>query len=110
MLFRSQNFFVLKQYNNSDSYALSLSVLSECIEGRSGLTKSWPREFRILERADRVKLQQALTRHGFYDGKIDGRFGPSSREAIHRFQKAAGLHPADGFASKRVLEAALTYR
>lgn len=104
------NFFVLKQYNNSDSYALSLSILSERIERRPGITKSWPQEFRILERADRVKLQQALARHGFYEGKIDGRFGPSSREAIHRFQKAARLHPADGFASKRVLEAALSYR
>jgi membrane-bound lytic murein transglycosylase B len=106
----TQNFFVLKQYNNSDSYALSLSVLSERIDGRPAITKSWPKEFRILERPDRVKLQQALTRHGFYEGKIDGRFGPSSREAIHRFQKAAGLHPADGFASKRVLDAALAYR
>ena len=106
----TQNFFVLKQYNNSDSYALSLGLLSERIEGRAGITKNWPKDFRILERADRVKLQQALTRHGFYEGKIDGRFGPSSREAIHRFQRAAGLHPADGFASKRVLETALAYR
>ena len=106
----TQNFSVLKQYNNSDSYALSLGLLSERIEGRAGITKNWPKDFRILDRADRVKLQQALTRHGFYEGKIDGRFGPSSREAIHRFQRAAGLHPADGFASKQVLETALAYR
>jgi peptidoglycan hydrolase-like protein with peptidoglycan-binding domain len=45
-----------------------------------------------------------LTERGFYDGKIDGRFGPASRDAIHRFQRAMGMRPADGYPSAAVLE------
>ncbi len=109
-VFITANFFVLKQYNNSDSYALALSLLSERIAGRPALKHAWPKPFTILPREDRVKVQQLLAQHKFYEGKIDGRFGPSSRLAIHQFQRAAGLHPADGFASRTVLQALIAYR
>jgi len=98
------NYWLIKQYNNSDSYALSLAVLGDRIAGRPGLAARWPADFRLLPRADRIRLQELLTEQGFYDGKIDGRFGPASRDAIHRFQRAAGIRPADGYPSPSVLE------
>ena len=98
------NYWLIKQYNNSDSYALSVALLGERIAGRAGISARWPANFRLLSRTDRIRLQELLTERGFYDGKIDGRFGPASREAIHRFQRAMGMRPADGYPSAAVLE------
>ena len=97
------NYWLIKQYNNSDSYALSVALLGERIAGRPGISARWPADFRLLPRTDRIRLQGLLTEHGFYDGKIDGRFGPASRDSIHRFQRAMGMRPADGYPAAVVL-------
>ena len=39
---------------------------------------------------DRRRIQTALARLGYYDGKIDGIFGPDSRAAIRRYQHELG--------------------
>jgi peptidoglycan hydrolase-like protein with peptidoglycan-binding domain len=36
-------------------------------------------------------------------GTIDGKLGRTSRNAVHAFQLAEGIQPADGFATKEVL-------
>lgn len=49
---------------------------------------------------DRKKqIQIALQRAGFYKGKIDGKIGPQTRQAIREFQKAKGLK-VDGVVGK----------
>jgi membrane-bound lytic murein transglycosylase B len=106
----SDNYWIIKQYNNSDSYAMSVALLGERIAGRTPIRAAWPAGFRLLDAPDRVRLQTLLRDRGFYKDKIDGRFGPAGRDAIHRFQLNAGLMPADGFASARVLEALKTGR
>ena len=40
-------------------------------------------------------LQTRLSALGYYSGKIDGEFGPGTKEAVTAFQKANGLE-ADG--------------
>lgn len=40
--------------------------------------------------ADRRHAQTALARLGYYDGKVDGIFGPDSRAAIRRYQHELG--------------------
>jgi hypothetical protein len=40
--------------------------------------------------ADRRRVQTALARLGYYDGKVDGIFGPDSRAAIRRYQHELG--------------------
>jgi len=41
-------------------------------------------------------MQRLLHTLGYYKDTIDGKFGPSSRDAIHAFQLAGGDQPADG--------------
>jgi membrane-bound lytic murein transglycosylase B len=96
---------VLKAYNFSDSYAFAAATLAEKIAGRPVLREPWPPEARPLTQAEREAIQRGLTAAGFYDGKIDGRFGPVTRLAIHAFQRKAGIAKADGYPSRAVLEA-----
>ena len=100
----TENYWIIKHYNNSDSYAMSVAHLGDRIAGRGALRGAWPADFRLLARDGRVKLQTLLRDRGFYNDKIDGRFGPASRDAIHAFQVNADIRPADGFASRQVLE------
>ena len=101
----SENFFVLKAYNFSDSYAFGGAVLADRIAGRTVLRQPWPAEGQPLSQDEREALQRGLTARGLYEGKIDGRFGPVTRLAIHAFQRRAGIARADGYPSRAVLEA-----
>jgi len=40
--------------------------------------------------ANRRQIQEALHRLGYYDGPVDGIFGPLTRAAIRRFQESIG--------------------
>ena len=93
------NYFVIKQYNNSDSYALSLGSLAQRIDGATALATPWPARPINLSRADKTFIQARLATLGLYDGAQDGKFGPKARDAVHAYQKRAGLVPADGFAT-----------
>ncbi|MCI0599818.1 MAG: lytic murein transglycosylase [Beijerinckiaceae bacterium] len=95
----SANYWVLKAYNNSDSYALSLALLGQRIEGRPWLRGRWPAGEVFLTRTQKTEVQRLLEKLGFYHGPIDGRFGQASRDAIHAFQNSAKISPADGFAT-----------
>ena len=43
-----------------------------------------------MTEADRRRVQSALTKLGYYDGKVDGIFGPDTRAAIRRYQHEIG--------------------
>jgi lytic murein transglycosylase len=98
----TDNFEVIRQYNTSDAYAMSVAVLAERIAGRDIPLAPWPR-VAPLSTADVKAMQQLLTQQGYYQGTLDGKLGRSSRNAIHAFQLAEGIQPADGFATKAVL-------
>jgi lytic murein transglycosylase len=98
----TDNFEVIRQYNTSDAYAMSVAVLAERIAGRDIPLASWPR-VAPLSTADVKAMQQLLTQKGYYHGTIDGKLGRTSRNAVHAFQLAEGIQPADGFATKDVL-------
>jgi lytic murein transglycosylase len=95
----SENYWIIKQYNNSDAYALSVALLSNRLAGRSLLHRAWPVSIGMLDGKERIKLQEDLTKLGFYHGTIDGKLGPSTRDAVHDFQRHSGIPVADGFAS-----------
>lgn len=47
-------------------------------------------------------MQRALKSKGYYTGTVDGKFGPKTRSAVYRYQKAIGL-PADGKPGNKTL-------
>lgn len=97
-----RNFYVLKRYNNADKYALTVGLLADELAGYGGLVNDWPRGYTPLDEAGRMEMQRQLLRLGFYDGEVDGKFGPASKKAVLDYQKARGLTP-DGFPSKELL-------
>ncbi|MET0170485.1 MAG: lytic murein transglycosylase [Aliihoeflea sp.] len=96
------NFNMLKRYNNADRYALAVGHLADQIAGQGQLTRDWNRPFTRLSFNETQELQQHLLTRGFYDGNIDGKIGPASRDAIKAFQSRMGMQ-ADGHPSKEVL-------
>ncbi len=50
------------------------------------------------------KLQERLQALGYYEGAVDGQFGPGTREAVIAFQKKNGLD-ADGLAGEETQKA-----
>jgi len=44
-----------------------------------------------MSRADRLQVQRALHRLGYYKGHVDGDFGELTRVAIRRFQRDIGV-------------------
>jgi len=96
------NFFVIKDYNTSDSYALSVGVLVDRIGGSAGIHAAWPATIDGLDHAQRLEAQTLLRKLGLYSDKLDGFLGPSLREAVRRFQERNGMIP-DGFPTPEFL-------
>jgi membrane-bound lytic murein transglycosylase B len=99
----TDNFEAIRAYNTSDAYALAVGHLSDRIAGSGPLAAPWPVKAPRLDQAGLKALQQGLAARQLYAGPFDGRAGPKLREAVRRYQIAAGL-PADGYASPAVLE------
>jgi membrane-bound lytic murein transglycosylase B len=97
-----KNFDVIKRYNNATSYALGVGHLADRIAGGGGFAKDWPRNSKPLSRDQAKQLQTLLNRKGFSVGKIDGKIGPATREAVRAFQSSIGQTP-DGYANTALL-------
>jgi membrane-bound lytic murein transglycosylase B len=97
------NFRVIMKYNPSEAYAMAIGHLADRLRGGQPFVQPWPRQERVLTRAERNELQQLLARHGYDIGEPDGRLGAKTRIALRQFQVAMGLVP-DGFASASILE------
>lgn len=99
-----KNFYVIKRYNNSDSYALAVGLLADNIAGYGGMSKEWPRMKNDLTAEERLEIQRLLREKGLYEGELDGFLGRGSRAAIRQFEIQAGLQ-VNGLPSRNVLEA-----
>jgi lytic murein transglycosylase len=88
------NHLVIRRYNNSTAYALSVGLLADRIAGMGPLTAAWPAE-PPMSTGDRVGAQKALAALGYDPGAADGVIGVNTRQALRAWQKAKGL-PADG--------------
>ena len=53
-------------------------------------------------------IQQALKNAGFYQGTVDGKIGPKTREAVKAFQEVNGLK-ADGVVGRQTWEKLAPY-
>ncbi|MCR9136351.1 MAG: lytic murein transglycosylase [Alphaproteobacteria bacterium] len=97
-----RNFFILKRYNNSDTYALTVGLLADRIAGYGGVQQKWPKPKGVLSMDERREIQVHLRALGYYSGDIDGNIGSGSQLAIRTFQSRSGLTP-DGVPSQKLL-------
>ena len=85
------NFYVLKEYNNSDLYALFLGNLADRIAYGSGPFRgAWGDVGRML-RSDVLAMQKALVAKGYDVGKVDGLPGYKTRRSLGDWQAKNGL-------------------
>ncbi|MDF2687320.1 MAG: hypothetical protein K0Q80_285 [Microvirga sp.] len=81
----SENFYVLKQYNESDLYALFIGHLADRLRGGSGFRSMWaPTD--PMRRGDIWAMQERLQVQGHDVGKVDGLIGFATRTAIGQWQ------------------------
>lgn len=95
------NHFVIRKYNNSISYALSIGLMADRMRGDE-LKTAWPKET-PLSRDQRYAAQTALKKMGYLQGEVDGVIGSGTRTALRAWQKATG-RVADGYLSPEVVE------
>ena len=88
------NHFVIRAYNNSVSYALSVGLIADGVNGASPPIAPWPAEA-PLSIDDRTGAQAALKALGYDPGEADGRIGAQTRTALRTWQAKTGL-VADG--------------
>jgi membrane-bound lytic murein transglycosylase B len=98
------NFFTIKKYNASDSYAIAVGLLADEIAGYGGMKQRWPRPDGVLDVKEKFELQTRLKALGYYDGEVDGNFGSGSKAAIAVVQGRIGMQ-ADGVPSLPLLNA-----
>ncbi len=99
-----KNFDVIKRYNNSDSYALAVSLLADKIAGKTPLQTPWPRtQAKKVTKDDVYLIQNKLNEKGFDAGVADGKFGNNTKRAIQFFQQSKGLI-TDGFLTKSLFD------
>lgn len=85
-----KNYFVIKDYNFSDLYALFVGHLSDRILDQRPFETPWTKVAQLAS-ADVQKMQEQMRRLGLYHDKIDGRAGMKTRAALGAYQKANGL-------------------
>ncbi len=87
------NFYVLKDYNMSDLYALFVGHVGDRIQyGMGDLSAGWG-DVGGLYRSDIATMQRALEKLGHDVGGADGLPGFKTRRSIGRWQAATGRPP-----------------
>jgi membrane-bound lytic murein transglycosylase B len=97
------NFRAILKYNNSSSYALGVSLLSERFNGAGLISGTWPKDDLPLSRTERIELQSLLSAQNYDAGTADGIIGANTRKAIRSAQQSFGW-PADGYPTHKLLE------
>lgn len=100
----TDNFFVIKEYNFSDAYALAVAHLADRIADRTpSFSGTWNVE-RPLNKEERVALQHELKKMGYPVPRTDGRVNLPMREVIRMYQSRNGMTP-DGHMDEDVYNA-----
>lgn len=87
------NFYVLKEYNNSDLYALFIGNLADRISFGSGaFSAPWGDVGKML-RSDVLTMQQSLVAKGYDVGAVDGLPGYKTRRSLGDWQGKSGMKP-----------------
>ncbi|WP_099867107.1 lytic murein transglycosylase [Pararhizobium haloflavum] len=87
------NFYVFKQYNNSDNYALFIGNLGDRIAYGSGAFRKGWGDVGSMLRSDIASMQQRLVASGYDVGGADGLPGYKTRRSIGEWQARNGHAP-----------------
>jgi len=99
----TDNFIVLKRFNNSDAYALAVGVLADRLHGLPGVFSAWPADDVQPSRRERIALQHRLAALGYKVADFDGHFDFELRDAVRELQVRFGMVP-DGHPSRAFLD------
>jgi len=89
----TENFAVLKEYNNSDAYAIAVGHLADRMHGGALIKAAWPKDDRQLSRDARIALQKKLSALGYRVNDFEGHIDFDLRDNIRAEQKKFGLVP-----------------
>ena len=99
----TENFDVLKEYNNSDAYAIAVGYLADRIQGGPPIKAHWPTDDRPLSRDARIALQKKMAALGYKVNDFEGHIDFDLRDNIRAEQKKLGMTP-DGNPTALLLE------
>jgi lytic murein transglycosylase len=85
----TENFYVLKRYNESDLYALFVGHLADRMRQNVPLKRQWAKTGSI-SRSSILALQKRLQALGYDVGRVDGLVGFATRTAIGQWQASHG--------------------
>lgn len=88
----TENFYVLKEYNESDVYALFVGHLADRYGRNAGFVQSWS-QIPTATRGAVRKLQLQLEAQGHDVGGADGLIGFKTRRSLGAWQEASGRKP-----------------
>jgi lytic murein transglycosylase len=99
----TENYAVLKEYNNSDAYAIAVGHLADRLDGGAPIKAKWPTDDRPLSRDARIALQKKLASLGYKVTDFEGHVDFDLRDNIRIEQKKFGMVP-DGNPTPLLLE------
>lgn len=95
------NYDIIREYNSSDAYSLSVALLADRLRGGKAVKLRWP-TVKTLNKAQRMKVQELLVNKGYKVPNRTGRILKGVRKAIRDFQASIGVTP-DGYPDHELL-------
>jgi lytic murein transglycosylase len=99
----TRQFDNLKEYNNSDAYAVAVGHLADRIAGGGPFKTKWPDTDHQLSREARIGLQKEMAKRGYKVKEFLGRIDFDLRDNIRVEQTKLGMVP-DGTPTPPLLE------
>ena len=99
----SENFEVIKRYNNSDVFALAATQIADRAQGRGGVRAAWPANDPQLTRTERIAVQKRMKELGHPVNDFEGRIDFDLRDEIRLEQGKHGMVP-DGHPTRELIE------
>ena len=97
------NYEVIKDYNDSDVYALAIGHLSDLMQGGGPIRTPWPAHGTQLPRDDRIALQKRLAALGYDQKRFSAHLDFKMRDFVRAEQKKYGL-VTDGHPNATLLD------
>jgi membrane-bound lytic murein transglycosylase B len=100
----TDNYSVIKQYNNSDAYALAVGLLADRLRGQSPAGAAWPRDEHPISLQSRIAVQKKLAELGYKMSDFEGHIDFDMRDSIRDVQVKLSMIP-DGYPNQALLQA-----